>query len=95
MAKEQTLDTELNQLKLEVQNGTIVVGGEVVLKLLKEKGLQKVFLAKNCPQKLRSDVMHYARLAQVPLVELTLTNEELGIFCKKNFFVSVLGTRGA
>ncbi len=86
-------ESELSQLKAEVQKGQIIVGTERVLKYLNEGKLQKVFLAKNCPPKSRSDVMQFVRLAQVPLVELGLTNEELGIFCKKNFFVSVLGIK--
>ncbi len=89
------LDAELRELKVKVQNEKIVVGGERVLKLLQEKRFEKVYLAKNCPVKLRSDVMHFAHLTQTPIVELEQTNEELGIYCKKNFFVSVLGTRSA
>ena len=94
-SKKNDLDAELRELKVKVQNEKIVVGGERVLKLLQGKGLEKVFVSKNCPAKLRSDVMHYAHLTQTPTLELEQTNEELGIFCKKNFFVSVLGTRSA
>ncbi len=89
------LDGELRELKLKVQDQKIVVGGERVLKFLHEKDFERVYIAKNCPAKLRSDVLHYAHLTQTPIVELEQTNEELGIFCKKNFFVSVLGTRRA
>ncbi len=94
-ASKRDLDAELRDLKLKVQDEKIIVGGERVLKLLQEKDFEKVYLAKNCPAKLRSDVMQYAHLTQTPVVELEQTNEELGIFCKKNFFVSVLGTRKA
>src|SRR3989344_504359 len=93
--KELNTETELTGLKTEVQQGTIIVGGERVLKLLRVKGLKKVYLAQNCPARLRSDVEHHAKLAGVPVVQLEQTNEELGVFCKKNFFVSVLGTQGA
>ncbi|MBI4151686.1 ribosomal L7Ae/L30e/S12e/Gadd45 family protein [Candidatus Woesearchaeota archaeon] len=95
MAKEQNQEKELNEVKTEVQKGTIVAGGARVLQFLKEGKLSKVYLARNCPSPLRSDVEHYARLAEVPLVDLEITNEELGVVCKKNFFVSVLGVRGA
>ena len=51
--KELNTETELTGLKTEVQHGTIIVGGERVLKLLRVKGLEKVYLAQNCPARLR------------------------------------------
>lgn len=96
MAETQNLqkEQEINELKKEIQNQQVVVGSERVLKLLQGKGLKKIYLAKNCPAKLHQDVEQRAKLAGVPLIELPQTNEELGVLCKKNFFVSVLGTRG-
>ena len=64
-----------------------------VLKELKTKTLIKVLLAKNCPPKLKEDVNYYAQLADIPVVELGQTNEELGVLCKKNFFISIVGIR--
>ena len=48
-------------------------------------------MSSNCPQKNKEDILHYAKLIDLPVVELKMDNEELGVFCKKNFFVSVIG----
>lgn len=88
----ENLETEMKELKAKVQDGKAVIGKELVLKRLQAKSLHKVYVAKNCPKNLRADIGHYAKLINVPLVELELDNEELGLFCKKNFFIAVLGT---
>ncbi len=75
----------------KVQEGKAVLGTDRVLKLLKAKKLSSIILAKNCPAKSKADIEYYARLAQVPIQQVEQTNEELGIICKKNFFVSVAG----
>ncbi len=90
MAQEAELGQEFKDLRVKIQEKKVVIGAERVLKGLKAKSVQKVYLAKNCPLKLHEDVRYYATIAEVPVVEMGYSNEELGVFCKKNFFVSVL-----
>lgn len=90
MAKE-NIEKETKELKAKAQGGKIIVGTEKVLKSLRENKIKKIFLASNCPVKIKDDINHYAKLAKIPVIELNLNNEELGLFCKKNFFVAVLG----
>jgi len=93
MAKE-NINKILKDLKNKIQEGKVVIGTERVLKGLREKKLKEVFLANNYPQKAKDDINHYAKLTGISVIELSLDNEELGLFCKKSFFVSVLGTLG-
>jgi len=90
MTQETELGQEFKDLRVKIQEKKVVIGAESVLKGLKSQKVQKVYLAKNCPAKLHEDVKYYARVAEIPVVEMNYTNEELGVFCKKNFFVSVL-----
>ena len=80
----------LRVLRDETGEKKVVIGAERVLKELKAKRVQKVYLASNCPAKLHEDVKYYASVAEIPVVDMAYSNEELGVFCKKNFFVSVL-----
>ena len=91
MAKKKVTDDDIKLLKIRVQEGKAIVGTERVLKGIKSGSLKKVFLASNCPAKVREDLIHYAKLSSIPVVELSYNNEEVGVFCKKNFLVSVLG----
>ena len=94
MAQKETEDVGLKELKTELQEGKLIIGLERVMKELKAGHLSKVFLAKNSRNDVKGDLTYYTGLSSVPLVELSLDNEELGIFCKKNFFVSVVGIVG-
>ena len=83
---------EMKQFQVKIQEGKVIIGIDRVLKALKDKKLHAVFIAKNCPATIKKDLSYYAKLVQVPIIELEMGNEELGIFCKKNYFVSVVGT---
>tara|TARA_Y100000310_G_C20580360_1_gene762661 strand:+ start:830 stop:1108 length:279 start_codon:yes stop_codon:yes gene_type:complete len=90
MAKKEDIK-EIKELKSSVQDGKALIGKERVVKALRSGKVAKVFLASNCPSKIKDDILHYANLASVNIVELEQDNEELGIVCKKNFFVAVVG----
>ena len=90
MAQEKELGQEFKDLRVKIQEKKVVIGAERVLKELKAKRVQKVYLASNCPAKLHEDVKYYASVAEIPVVDMAYSKEELGVFCKKNFFVSVL-----
>ena len=88
----ENLENDMKDLKAKLQDGKVIVGKERVLKHLREKTLAKVFMASNCPKALKEDIAIFAKLTKVPVIELSLNNEELGLFCKKNFFIAVLAT---
>ena len=89
--KPKSIEEELKVLKTKAQENKAVIGFEEVCKGLKNHSLEKVYLAKNCELRMKEDVHYYARLAQIPVMELELTNEELGILCKKGFLIAVMG----
>ncbi|MBU0470890.1 MAG: ribosomal L7Ae/L30e/S12e/Gadd45 family protein [Nanoarchaeota archaeon] len=93
MAKKEEVSKELKELKEKVQEGKSIMGKERTLKSLREKTVDKVYLANKCPQQIKDEIQHYAKLANVPVIELSLDNEELGLFCKKSFMITVLGTK--
>ncbi|MBI4983024.1 ribosomal L7Ae/L30e/S12e/Gadd45 family protein, partial [Candidatus Woesearchaeota archaeon] len=92
------LEGEIDQLSSVVENvmssvqeGKAVIGAERVIKGTRGGMVQKIFLASNCPQKIKDDLVYYAKLTSIPVIELKYNNEEMGILCKKNFLVSVAG----
>jgi len=90
---EEQIEKELKDLKQKLVDGKTIIGAEQVLKSLKSNGLTQVFVASNCPTNIINDISYYSKLSQVPVISLKFSNEELGVFCKKNFFVSVIGIR--
>ncbi|HIH10626.1 TPA: 50S ribosomal protein L30 [Candidatus Woesearchaeota archaeon] len=86
-------DSTLKELRQKITDNKVVLGTERVLKALREQAVERVLVARNCPDQIRNDLVHYAALVNIPIITLGLNNEELGVFCKKNFFVSVLATQ--
>ncbi|HHF42166.1 MAG TPA: 50S ribosomal protein L30 [Candidatus Aminicenantes bacterium] len=93
MAKKKEVSKEVSELKKEIKEGKVILGANRVLKELKAGSLSKVYLAKNCPSEMKKDIEYYSRLENIPLQPLNLDNEEVGILCKKHFFISVLGVK--
>lgn len=91
---EQKISQDVQFLKDKVLAGKALIGSDSVLKGLRKKSVSKIYLASNCPAKSKEEIQHYAGLAKVPIVILELNNEELGIVCKKSFFISALGIIG-
>jgi len=92
MNKLEVKDEENKELKNRIHAGNAIIGNSRVVKALQAGKIKTVFIAKNCPAKIKDDLLHYAKLAGTEVVNLEQNNEELGIICKKNFFVSVVGT---
>lgn len=84
-------DDTAEMLKAKAQQKELVVGIKSAVKGLRQGTLVKLFFACNTPPKMKEDLIRYAALAHVPVYELSQNNEELGIICKKNFLVSVVG----
>lgn len=82
---------DLKNLRVSLQEGKAIIGRDKVLKELRTGNLQKILLASNIPENMKNELEHYAKIGNVPIVVLEINNEELGIHCKKNFFVSVIG----
>lgn len=80
-------------LKKSLSEGKVVIGTQQVIKLLKQGKLKKIYLSSNCPAEVIADLEHYSKLAKTEIVKLNRSNDELGIFCKKPFSITVLGVR--
>ncbi|MDD5086237.1 MAG: ribosomal L7Ae/L30e/S12e/Gadd45 family protein [Candidatus Nanoarchaeia archaeon] len=80
-----------NDVKKEIKSKKFVIGTNSVLKNLKLKKLEKIYIASNCSDKAKKDIEKYSKIMNVPLVFLKQPNDELGIVCKKQYSVSMLG----
>lgn len=79
------------EIKKLVGTDRLVIGTDLTLKGLKRGTIQKVFLTSNTDARTKEDINNYAELGKVEVIDLEMTNEELGDVCKKSFFISVLG----
>ncbi len=77
-------------LRKDLKTKKPILGSERTIKELKTGNLNKIYLSSNCKESTKKDILHYAKLADVQVIELGETNEDLGIICKKPFNISVI-----
>jgi large subunit ribosomal protein L30e len=80
--------TEIRKLLTEKR---LVLGTERTMKLVRQGKLAKVYLSSNCPPKLKDDLNRYCALSSIECQDVGVPNEELGVWCKKPFAISVVG----
>jgi len=85
----------LDEIKKSLKSDNMIFGADKVLKALRKKELEKIFLASNTPAALMSDVKRYTELTGTQLEVLPIPNDELGVVCKKPFSISTIGLKKA
>lgn len=78
------------ELKKALKDKEMTYGAKATLKRLRTGKVDTVFLASNCPKDVKKEVKNLAGLSDTKVIELNMSNEEVGVLCKKQFFVSVL-----
>lgn len=81
------------EIRKAMSNKKLIIGRDRVLKALRAKELTKIVLSKNCEERLQETIEKFASLASIEVVIVDMSNKELGIVCKKPFFVSTLGLK--
>lgn len=75
----------------KVMKGKAIFGKDRVLKGVKLGEIKKVYLASNCPDHIKKDIMHYAKIGGMEIVELKTPANELGLLAKKLYSINVMG----
>ena len=69
----------------------VVIGTKQTLAGLRKGNIIQVFVAKNCNEKTKETIDYYHKLNAFEIIQLDVTNEDLGVMCKKQFGISILG----
>jgi len=83
----------LKDIRKAVDEKKAVIGVERVVKGLKRDEIKEVYLSSNCPLDIEKEIKYLAKLSECKVSKLKKTNEELGMFCRKPFFIAVLGIK--
>ena len=77
-------------IRLAVDTGKVTLGSDKTRKALLSDQPKLVILAANCEKNYKGDVLRYAELSGVPVVEFNGSSLELGNVCGKPFPVQAL-----
>lgn len=78
------------EIRQAVTTGKVILGSEKSLKALKLGHAKLLILASNCPEIVRADAEHYAKIANIPIHIYPGDSSELGLACGRPFLVSVM-----
>jgi len=81
----------IKDIKKLLKENKLVMGTDETVKGLKLGKIATVYMTANCPENLKADIEHYTKIGGVEIIDLTMTNEELGDLCKRPHFISVMG----
>jgi large subunit ribosomal protein L30e len=73
-----------------MKTGKVALGSKATLKAAAHGRGKLIILARNCPERLKKLIMHYAKLSNIPTHASPLSSRELGVACGKDFMVSAL-----
>jgi len=90
MAKKKVSDFTLQIRKLMDAN-KLVMGTEKTMKMLCAGKIVEVLLASNCTAKCEETFKKYGALAGAEINKMNVPADEIGVICKKQFAISVLG----
>ena len=88
MVKKQSSVTDRRK---ELRTKKIVIGTKIVIKNLRLNKLVKVYIASNCSESSKKELEYYSKLLNIPIITLKQPNDELGVICKKQYSISMLG----
>ncbi len=91
MAKKKEINEDVAKIKKALEDKRLVIGSNRLLKGLKTGQLEEVFITSNCPESLKSNLTNYTKMDNKKVIGIEITNEELGILCKKPFSINVVG----
>ena len=82
----------MEKLKKALNDKKLKYGTETTLKAIRKGEVKTVFVSKNCPKELLSQIERYSKIMGLDLVKLDIDNEELGAICKKPFSINMCYT---
>jgi len=83
----------LEILRKDLKTREMIFGADRTIKLLKNGKIERVYLASNCSDSNKNDILYYSKLAGIEAEELEESNEDLATICKKPFNISVVSVK--
>lgn len=83
----------IDEIRKQLENEKLLIGSERTIKALRKDEIEKIWLAKNPKPEVKEEIEHFKELQGTKVETLDVTNEELGVLCKKQHSISVIGLK--
>jgi large subunit ribosomal protein L30e len=78
------------ELKSLLKTGKVIFGAKRAIKYIKLSKVKMVIVASTLRGDLKQDILHYAKLSNVPVYEYKGSGWDLGTLCGKPFMISTI-----
>ncbi len=78
------------ELRTAMRTGKVVIGSKRTLRLCRFGKAKLVIVANNAPEKIKRDIIYYAKLSGIPVYIFPGSSWDLGGLCGKPFMVASL-----
>lgn len=82
-----------DQLRKLIEEKKVTIGTTSTITALKKGNLKRLVIASNASATTKNQTARYSKQTGVPIDELSVPNDELGVMCKKPFSIALLGIR--
>lgn len=80
----------IKEIRELLKKGNFVLGTEETIKAAKKGSIQKAFVSENCPKNISEDLKRYAEIGKFEIINLEISNKDLGTIAKKPFSISII-----
>lgn len=83
----------LNELKEALNKKNVVIGSRQAIRLLKTGELKSIIVSQNCPENIKKDINHYAKMRQMDVKKFNGDSKQLGILCGRPFSIATIAIK--
>jgi len=80
----------MKEIRDLLEKEKLIIGSNEVIKKLNSNNIQRIFVTVNCPESVKQEINHLAKISSVEVVDIEMRNDELGIYCRKPFNISIV-----
>ncbi|MBI5797661.1 ribosomal L7Ae/L30e/S12e/Gadd45 family protein [Candidatus Woesearchaeota archaeon] len=80
----------VEDLKKAIKEEKLTFGAEETIRKLKLGKIKTVFIAKDCKASYKDRILDYKKQGNIKVLELDISESEIGTLCKKQFSISML-----
>jgi large subunit ribosomal protein L30e len=80
----------LEELKKALKKEKLIFGANQTIRNLKNGKTKVIFLANNCSEEIKKNIKYYVDLSKAKIIDLDKSKNELSVFCKKGYPISVI-----
>ncbi|MCS7097246.1 MAG: 50S ribosomal protein L30e [Candidatus Methanomethylicia archaeon] len=78
------------ELQVILKTGKMIFGSKSAIKSVKLGKAKMIIISSTIPKNIKEDILYYAKLSNIPVIEFNGSSWDLGFICGKPFMISAI-----